>query len=160
MSKTLIRLVTRVAAPLLVVLGLLVAVPLAQASDASLKRAMKAYESRLTTDIGYLSNFSVPSRSAASTVLHKLSKIGTDLSAATRTAKGQQASTNSGRKARTLLLSALSDATTGTGDARTCATAARSGNRSAAKRDQRNEQNEINKAIPLFESAGKLLHLF
>ena len=160
MSKTHIRPVTRMAVPVLVCLGLLVAAPLAQASDASLKRAVKPYVARLTADISYLSNFPVPSKTGAATVLRRLSKIRNDLSGATRAVKDNQGSTTSGRKGRALALSALGDATTATGDARSCATAVRAGHRSAAKSDQRHEQREINKAISQFETAGKLLHLF
>jgi hypothetical protein len=163
MSKSFIHLpvpMKRVALPLLVSFGMLVAAPLAQASDASLTRAVKPYKTRLTADIGYLSSFSVPSKSASSGVVRRLSKIRNDLNGATRAASGQQASTSSGRKGRTLVLSALHDATVATADARACATAAGSGNRSGANRDQRQEQTEIQKAIPLFESGGRLLHLF
>jgi hypothetical protein len=137
-------------------LGLLAAAPLAQASNASLEKALKPYETRLTTDISYLSNFSAPSKKAAPAALTKLSKINSDLSGATKAATGQQASTSSGRKGRTQVLSALHEATVATSDARACATAARSGKKSTAK----SEQSEINKAIPLFESGGELLHLF
>jgi hypothetical protein len=42
MSNTHIRLVTRVALPLLISLGLLIAAPLAQASDASLRRVLSS----------------------------------------------------------------------------------------------------------------------
>lgn len=140
--------------------GLLAAVPIAQANDSSLTKALKRYENRLTTDIGYLSGFTVPSRKAASAVLAKLTKVRTDLAGATHAAGARQASTSSGRKGRTQVLSALHDATVAASDAQSCATAARSGNRSTAKRDAKAEQSEINKAIPLFESGGKLLHLF
>jgi len=58
------------------------------------------------------------------------------------------------------VLSALHDATVAANDARASATAARSGIRSTAKRDAKKEQSEINKAIALFESGGRLLHLF
>jgi hypothetical protein len=150
----------RSALPLLVLLAPLVPAPLAQASDASLKQALKPYETRLTTDIGYLSGFSAPSRSAAPAALRKLSKAGSDLTGASEAATRQQASTSSGRKGRALVLSGLHDATVAAGDARACATAARSGNRSTAKRDANAEQSEINKAIASFESGGKLLHLF
>lgn len=164
MSKSFIRLLgaamKRVAPALLVSLGLLVASPLAQASDASLKSALKRYEARLTTDIGYLSSFSAPSRSTAPAALSRLSKIRSDLTGAARAATGEQASTSSGRKGRTLVLSGLHDATVAADDARACATAARSGNRSTARGDAKAEQSEINKAIGLFESGGKLLHLF
>jgi hypothetical protein len=145
---------------LFVSLGVLMIPPLALASDASLKGALKPYEGRLTTDIGYLSSFSASSRSAAD--LRQLAQRGSrgDLFGATRAASHQQASSSSGRKGRTLVLSALADATVAAGDARASAIAARSGNRSAAKRYGREEQSGINKAIPLFESGSKLLHLF
>ena len=58
------------------------------------------------------------------------------------------------------MLSGLHDATLAASDARAAAAAARSGKRSTARRDAKEEQREINKAIPLFESGGKLLHLF
>jgi hypothetical protein len=160
MSNTHIRLVTRVALPLLISLGLLIAAPLAQASDASLRRAVKPYVSRLTADVSYLSNFAVPRKSGVVTVLRRLDKIRTDLGGATRAVKDNQGSTSAGRKGRTLALSALRHATTATADARACATAVRAGKRSAAKSDQRHEQTEINRAISQFEAAGKLLHLF
>jgi hypothetical protein len=150
----------RVALLLLVPLGLLVATPFARATDASLERALKAYETRLSGDIGYLSSFSAPSKGAAAAVLHRLSEVRNDLAGATRAATGRQASTGSGRRGRELVLSGLHDAAAAASDARACATAVRSGNRNAAKRDERQEQSEIGKAIPLFESGGKLLHLF
>lgn len=161
MSQILIRLTKRAGISLLLVaVGLLAAAPLAQASDASLKRAVKVYEGRLTKDIGYLANLKLPSRSAAPTVLRRLSKIRNDITGATRAAKGQHGSSSSGRKARTKLLSALSDASAATGSARACAKAARAGNRAAAKSDLKVELRDVNKAIPLFESAGRLLNLF
>ncbi|MGP0036132.1 MAG: hypothetical protein ACLP4R_16395 [Solirubrobacteraceae bacterium] len=145
---------------LLGLLGLLVLVPLAQASDATLQKAMRPYDKRLTTDISYLSNFSAPSKKAAPSTLSKLSTISSDLSGAIKAASGQQASTSSGRKGRTQILAALHYATAATNDAKACATAARVGKRSTAKRDAKTEQSQINKAIPLFESGGKLLKLF
>jgi hypothetical protein len=145
---------------LLVLLGLLAVASLAQASNATLEKAMKAYEKRLTTDISYLANFSAPSKHAAFSTLSKLSTITRDLAGATKAATDHQASTSSGRKGRTQILAALHDATTATSDAKASATAARSGKTSTAKRDAKAEQSEINKAIPLFESGGKTLHLF
>lgn len=160
MSQTLMRRTKRASFSLLLVVGLLVAAPLAQASDASLKRAVKIYEVRLTKDISYLANLKVPSRSAAPTVLRRLSKIGSDLAAVTRVAKSHHGSSSSGRRARVQLLSALSDVSAATRSARACATAARSRHRAAAKSDLKLEQRQVNKAIPLFESAGRLLNLF
>jgi hypothetical protein len=146
--------------PLLLVAGLLASAPLAQASDASLKHALSPFKSRLTADIAYLAGFKSPSKSAAGGVLRKLSKIGHDLSGATQAANGQQASTNSGRRGRTLVLSGLHHASLATSDAQASARAARAGKRATAKSDAKNEQTEINKAIPQFEQGGRLLHLF
>jgi len=145
---------------LLVSVGLLAGVPLAQASDVTLEKAMKPYEKRLTTDISYLSSFSAPSKRAAPAMLTKLSRIHNDLAGATDAADSQQASTSTGRQGRSEVLSALHDASLATNDANACATAARSGKTSAAKRDAKAEQGEIDKAIPLFESGGRKLNLF
>lgn len=144
----------------LLTLGVLVVAPLAQASDRSLERALKAYQSRLTADIGYLSSFSTPSRGSAGAVLSRLSKIGSDLSGASRAARAQRASSRSGSRGRSLVLSALSNASVAVGDARAAAYAARAGNRSTAARYTRAERSAINRAIPQFESGGHLLHLF
>jgi hypothetical protein len=150
----------RTALLLPVLVAVLAAAPFAQANDASLTKALKRYETRLTTDIGYLSSFAAPSKNGARAALSKLSKVRSDLGGATNAANGQQASTASGRKGRAQVLSALHDATVAASDARASATAARSGLRSTAKRDAKNELSEINKAIALFESGGRLLHLF
>jgi hypothetical protein len=163
-SRAVIRLLAvpmkRFALALLVSLGLLAVAPLAHASDASLEHALKAYKTRLTADIAYLASFSAPSKSAAATALSRLPKLRGDLTGATQAATRQQGSTNSGRKGRTMVLSGLHDAIVATGDAGASAAAARSGNRATAKRDASREQAEINRAIPLFESGGMLLHLF
>ena len=150
----------RVALPLLVAVALVAVTPVAQASDQTLRRALQAYKTRLTADIAYLASFSAPTKSKASVALRRLSKVRSDLTGATRAANGQQASSGSGRRGRKLVLSGLQHALTAAGDARASATAARSGNRAAAKRDARHERGEINQAVPLFESGGRLLHLF
>lgn len=144
----------------LLAFGLLVVAPLAQASDRSLEQALKAYQSRLTADIGYLSSFSTPTRRSAGAVLSRLSRIGSDLSGASRAARGQRASSRSGSRGKSLVLSALSNASVAVSDARAAAYAARSGNHSTASRYTRAEQSAINRAIPQFESGGHLLHLF
>ncbi|MHB1571932.1 MAG: hypothetical protein ACYCXW_24030 [Solirubrobacteraceae bacterium] len=132
----------------------------ANASDASFRRALAPYKTKLTTDIAYLSNFSAPSKRAAPSSLRTLSRISRDLAGATKAAKGQQGSTTSGRKGRSEVLSALSYATSATSYARSSATAARGGNRSRALAYARSEQARIDKAIPLFEDGGRRLHLF
>jgi hypothetical protein len=150
----------RLAPLVFALLGLLAAAPLAAASDVSLRTALKPYEARLTTDIGYLSSFSAPSRSAAPAVLSMLSKVRSALSGATLAASRQQGSSSSGRKGRAQVLSALGYATAAADEAGASANAARAGNRSAAKLDAKQEQSKITKAIPLFKSGGSLLHLF
>ena len=132
----------------------------AHASDASFKRALSPYKTKLTTDIAYLSNFSTPSKRAASGSLNTLARIGRDLSGATSAARGQQGSTSSGREGRSEVLSALRYATSATSFARSSASAARVGNRSLAAGYARSEQATIKKAIPLFEDGGRRLHLF
>jgi hypothetical protein len=150
----------RIALSCLVSITVLVTPALARASDASLKHALAGYQAKLTSDIGYLSNFSAPSRSAAGGVLRRLSGVQGDLSGASRAASGQQASSSSGRKGRALVLSALSEALTAAGDARAAADAARAGNTSGARSDAGKERSAINQAIPHFEQGGALLHLF
>ena len=144
----------------LVVVGLLVGAPLALASDASLQRALKVYENRLASDIGYLSSFTTPTRCGAPAVLRRLSSVRTDLSGATQAAARNQASTSSGRTGRAQVLSALRYAATATVDADYSARAARAGNRTRARRYARAEQGMINRAITLFEAGGRRLHLF
>ena len=150
----------RVLVPLVVCSALLAVAPFAQASDSSLKSALKSYEANLTKDIGYLATFKAPSKSGASAALHKISKVESDLNAVEHAASGQQASSSSGRTGRSEVLSALHYALVAAGDAKASATAARSHNASTAKKDAKATVSETNKAIPLFESGGKLLKLF
>jgi hypothetical protein len=139
---------------------LLVAAPPAHASDASFKRALKPFAARLTRDIGYLANFSVPARKVAAQALRRIAAIRRDLAAATRAATVNHASSRSGRKGRALVLAGLHDATAAAGEARACATAVIAGHRAAAKRDCRREQRLVAEAIRALEAGGRLLHLF
>ncbi len=150
----------RIALPCLVTIAALAVAPGALASDASLQHALKAYEARLTSDIGYLASFAAPNRSAAGAALTKLSGVQRDLSAASRAASGQQASSSAGRNGRSLVLSALSGASTAARDAAAAATAARAGRGATASGDVKAEQAAIDRAIPQFEQGGRLLHLF
>jgi hypothetical protein len=150
----------RLVVSLVVALSVAVTAPTALASDATLKHALKPYISRLTTDIAYLASFTVPSKAKVGSVLHKVSKIGADLTAVTKAAKGQQASTKKGAQGRTLVLAGLRDATTANGLAKACAKAVKAGKKSLAKTDRKKEFATINKAIKEFESGGKDLHLF
>ena len=150
----------KVAVPMFVVLGLLAGVPMAQASDASLRHALKNYETRLTTDIGYLSSFSAPRRARASAALHTIATVRGDLSGATAAGNSQQASSNSGRRGRALVLTGLSEASLAASDARASAVAARAGQRAVARHDAQVEHGEIMRAVTSFEAGGRLLHLF
>ncbi len=144
---------------LLICAALLVAPPLAGASDASIRRVMKPYEQKLTVDIGYLSTFSAPSRSVAPRTLRKLSGIRTELTDASHALEHQKASSRNGRRGRTDVLEALRNALTATADARNSARAARAGHGVTARNDVKAEQREIGKAITQFETGGQLLHL-
>lgn len=145
---------------LAVAVALLGLAPLASASDSSLRRALNGYKSRLTSDISYLAYFSAPSRSRTSSVLSRLSGVSSDLNGAIRAANGQRSSSRTGSRAKSLLLAAFGYALSATGYARASAYAARSGRGSSARSDARAEQGQINRAIPLFEQGGRLLHLF
>jgi hypothetical protein len=148
------------ALPLVVLLTIGAAASIAQASDASLKHALKGYENRLTADIGYLASFTAPSKSGAAGALKKLSTISKQLKGATQAANGQQASSAKGTKGRKDVLAALKDASAAVTAAKASANAAKAGNSSTAKHDAKQERQKINKAIPLFEAGGKALGLF
>jgi hypothetical protein len=150
----------RVVPALVASFGLLVAASPAHASDASLRRALKPYTTRLTRDIGYLSSFTVRSKKAVPGVIRRLTGIRRDLAGATRAATVNHASSKPGRRGRELVLLGLHDATVAAGKARASANAVRSGRRALATRDQRQERREINMAIRALEAGGKLLHLF
>lgn len=145
---------------LLVCAALLAAAPLARAGDGSIRRAMKPYKVKLTVDIGYLSNFSAPSRKAAPGALRRLSRIRTDLTGASRALRHQRASSRNGRRGRADVLKALHHALTATTRARSSARAARAGHRITARRIARSEQRQIDRAIREFETGGRLLRLF
>jgi hypothetical protein len=143
-----------------IAISVLVSASLAHARDASLKRALKPYTARLTSDVAYLANFSVPSKSAVPGVLSRLVKIRHDLAGATHAASVNHGSTKAGRKGRALVLTGLHDSQAAASDAKACADAVHSGNHSAASRDHRQERSKIDKAIGALEAGGKLLHLF
>ena len=143
-----------------VLLAVLAAPATASASDASLEHSLSGYQSKLTADIGFLASFSTPSRAGAGGVLARVSTVQSDLAGATRAASGQQASSGPGRQGRTLVLSALGEASTAASDARAAAADARAGNGSAARGAAGRERAAIAQAIPRFEQGGRLLHLF
>jgi hypothetical protein len=132
----------------------------AAANDASVKRALKRYEKKLTKDIGYLASFKTPTKRSSGSVLKRVSAIRRDLRGAEKAQQGEMASTANGRKGRQQILAALGDAGSAATKARASALAVRAGHRSAAKGDAKQELRDIDKAIVLFESGGKKLHLF
>jgi hypothetical protein len=146
--------------PVLACVSVLASSAIAQASDRSLERAVGAYKGSLTSDIGYLASFSAPSSRGAAAAQARVGRILRDLAAAGSAARSQRASSSSVRRGQSLILSALHYATLAADDARSSAGAARSGNGAAARGEARAEQSQINRAIPLFESGGHLLHLF
>ncbi|HWE32832.1 MAG TPA: hypothetical protein VG410_05055 [Solirubrobacteraceae bacterium] len=142
-------------------LGIVVLVPVAHASDTSLEKALKAYKHKLTTDIAYLSSFAAPSKSATASVSKKLSTIRADLKGAQSAAQNNQASSASGRKGRSEVLTGLGYALVAEGDAKAAASAAASGKKATAKSDAKKARAEIaNKAIAPLESGGMALGLF
>jgi hypothetical protein len=145
---------------LTVLLGALAIAPAATASDSSLVAALKPYKTKLTNDIAYLATFAAPSKSAASGVSTKLSKIEKDLKAVQRAAKNNQASSSKGTTGRSEVLAGVGDALTATTDANASAAAARAGKKATAKRDAKSARAEIAKAVPVLEAGGHALGLF
>src|ERR1700734_3250323 len=141
--------IKRITISLLVVVGALAPVATAQASDKSLEKALKPYESKLTTDVAYLATFPAPSKGSAGSAQKKLSKIHGDLSGVEKVANENQGSSANGKAGRTDVIAGVKDALTATADAEAAAKAAKSGKSSTAKSDATNAKNEMKKAIPL-----------
>jgi hypothetical protein len=142
-------------------LGTLVLVPFAHASDASLEMALKAYKHKLTTDIAYLSTFAAPSKRAAGGVSKRLSTISSDLKGARSAAQDNQASSAKGSKGRSEILAGLGYALVAEADAKAATSAAASGKMATAKSEAKKARAEIaNKAIGPLESGGMALGLF
>ena len=116
-------------------LGILVLAPVAHASDASLEKALKAYKTKLTNDVAYLSTFAAPSKSGSSSVSKKLSRIRGDLKGAQSAAQNNQASSANAIKGRTEVLTGLGYALVAEGDAKAATSAAASGKKATAKSD-------------------------
>ncbi len=145
---------------LTVLVGALAIAPAATASDSSLVAALKPYKTKLTNDIAYLSTFAAPSKSAASGVSKKLSKIEKDLKAVQSAAKDNPASSSKGTTGRSEVLAGVGDALTATADANAAVAAARAGHKATAKKDARAARAEIAKAVPVLEAGGHALGLF
>lgn len=145
---------------LTVLLGALGIAPAATASDSSLTNALKPYKTKLTADISYLATFQAPSKSAASGVSKKLSKIGKDLKAVQKAANDNQASSSKVATGRSEVLTGVGDALKATADANASVTAARAGKKATAKKDAKAARAEISKAVPVLEAGGHALGLF
>lgn len=152
--------IKRTTISLVVVLGALVPVAPAQASDKTLEKALKPYKSKLTVDVAYLANYAAPSKSKASSALKELSKVKGDLNGALKAATDNQASSSKGKTGRTEVIAGLKDALKANAEAQASANAAKSGKSSTAKSDAKTEKSEIDKAIAPLEAGGKALGLF
>ena len=134
---------------------------MARASDASLSHALSSYKVTLTVDIIFLAeDRTVPTKATAGSLASKLSRVQSDMSTVARVARGQKASTSSGRKAQSEALSGFADASASAADGLAAVAAVRAGKSSTAKSDIAAAQSEIAKSIPDFEASGKLLGLF
>lgn len=134
---------------------------MAQASDASMVRALAPYKATLTSDIILLAETnSVPTKATAASVWSHLKKVQSDLAAVARVARSQKPSTSKGRSAQSQVLTALSDAYGAAGDGLAAVLAVQSGKTAAAKTDIANEQAMTGRSLPYFEASGKALGLF
>lgn len=142
-------------------LGTVVLVPVAHASDATLEKALKAYKHKLTSDIAYLSTFPAPSKSTAAGVSRRLSTIRGDLKGAQSAAQNNQASSAKASQGRSEVLTGLGYALVAEGDAKSATSAAASGKAATAKSEAKKARAEIaTKAIAPLESGGMALGLF
>jgi hypothetical protein len=133
----------------------------AQASDASMIRALAPYKATLTTDIILLAETnSVPTKSTAASVYSHLKKVQSDLATVARIARGQSPSSAKGRTAQSQVLTALSDAYGAAGDGLAAVAAVQAGKTAAARTDIANEQAMTGRSLPYFEASGKALGLF
>lgn len=148
---------------ILMLCGLLPALVLpsvAQASDASMVRALTPYKSALTADFIAIADLrSVPPKSQIAAWTSKLQRAQTDTATIARVARGQSPSTASGRSLQSELLSGLAEAYGAAGDGLAAMAADRAGNSSAAQADIRDVQTEVAKAIVPFSAVGRALGL-
>lgn len=134
---------------------------MAQASDSSLIHALSPYKNALTADVITLATLEAPpAKSAVPSWTSKLQKAQSDFATVARVARGQTASTSTGRKAQSEVLSALSYAYGAAGDGLAAMTAVRQNNGSAAKTDIANERVQVARSLTPFSEAGKTLGLF
>src|SRR5208282_355774 len=126
---------------------------LAQASDASMVRALAPYKATLTSDIILLATTnSVPTKATASSVWSHLKKAQSDFGTVGRVVRSQKPSTSTGRSAQSQALTALADVYGAAGDGLAAVTAVQAGKGAAAKTDIANEQLETGRALPYFEA--------
>lgn len=149
---------------ILILCGLLPALAMpamAQASDASMVRALVPYKNALTADFLVMAALNaVPPKSSVTAFTTKLQRAQSDMATVGRVARGQTPSTASGRNLKATLLVGLSYAYGAAGDGLAAMAALRAGKTSTATADIKNEQNEVAKAIVPFSSVGRALGLF
>ncbi len=134
---------------------------MAQASDATMVRALAPYKATLTADIILLAETSsVPTKATASSVWSHLKKAQSDFSTVGRVVRGQKPSTSTGRSAQSQALTALGDVYGAAGDGLAAVLAVQTGKTAAAKTDIANLQLETGRSLPDFEASGKALGLF
>lgn len=134
---------------------------MAQASDASLVRALAPYKATLTNDVIFVAEVTAPPTSAtAGAYASHLTQIQKDMATVGRVARGQTPSTSAGRSAQSEALSGLSYVYGAAGDGLAAIAAVRAGKAAAARTDVANLRAEVAKAIPPFEKSGKTLGLF
>lgn len=148
--------------PVILALAAMLALPMtAQASDASLKRALLPYKGTLTVAILYLAGLNTaPNKSAAKTVEGHAATFQGDFATVIRVARSQKASTNAGKKAVAQLLTALSDTYGAAGDAKAAAVAAAGGHAATAQADINKSQNLVKASLAPYQAAGKAFGLF
>jgi len=134
---------------------------LAEASDASMVRAIAPYRNTIEADVLVLAALNqVPPKASDAAFTTKLGRAQRDMATVGKVVRGQTPSSSTGRKAQANVLVAVSDAYGAAGDGLAAMAALRAGKTSTARADIGNEQTEVAKSIPYFSAAGKALGLF
>ena len=148
--------------PLILALAAMLALPVtAQASDASLKRALLPYKNTLTIAILYLAGLdAAPAKSQGKTVESRAATFQSDFAKVEQVARSQKASTSAGRKAIGELMLALGDTYTAAGDLKAAGAAAAAGKASTAQAYVNKSQSRVKSSLVPYQAAGKAFGLF
>jgi len=143
-------------------LAAMLALPVtAQASDASLKRALLPYKGTLQVAILYLAGLNTaPSKSAAKAEEGHAATFQSDFAKVAKIARTQKPSTRAGRTALSDLLTALNDTYGAAGYAKTAGVQAAAGHASAAQAYINKSQNLVKASLGDYGNAGKTFGLF